>query len=574
MKSYSVLFLIVFALSFSCSDKKKQFEHAGGKISMCLESTFLTKEPSEIGDYYSQFILGQCFEGLTSMDPSNLTVRPQLAKSYKILNDRKTYVFELREDVLFHEHAGFGNRKLTPEDVVYTIEKACSKRVNDIPTTAYQMVFKGNLKGADEFFHGKAESISGLEVKGNVLTMHLLKEDINFLQKLSLPSCAILNSKLEDETSQIVGTGPFVLTESNIQPDQLILVKNQDYYLKDQQGNALPYLDTLQFFINSRKLRQLDLFEQGVTDLILGLPTSRITKMLEGRIEDFNSIPPLMVLHDNPQLVTNYYFFNLKDPRFQDVRVRKAFNHAINKYKIGQSILRNQYAELGNYGIVPPLENVMRGYDYKSVGQYACEFNPRKAKAFLAEAGYPDGEGFGSVTLRFDMNDVHSAIADEISKQISQTLNINVNIDGSSFPQLTRDGDMGNGDLFRSAWSADYPSPESFLINFYGKLVPDNPEDNSYVNPSRYKSEKFDAYFEKARMSQKLTERMDYFSKADAELMKDAAIIPLWYNGEIQIVYSNVRNLRFNSMDLFVFREVYKKDWTKEEYLAKTKPAS
>jgi hypothetical protein len=53
-------------------------------------------------------------------------------------------------------------------------------------------------------------------------------------------------------------------------------------------------------------------------------------------------------------------------------------------------------------------------------------------------------------------------------------------------------------------------------------------------------------------------------------MMQDPPIIPLWYAGDIQIVYSNVRNLHFNALNMFVFKEVYKKDWTKEEYTKAT----
>ena len=566
----------VIILFFSCEKSRKQFEHAGGKVSMCLESTIVSTEPSEIGDFYSQSILGHCFEGLMSLDPESLSERPQLAKSYLIKDNGLTYEFELRDNVYFHD---FGDRrskrKLTTDDVIYTVEKACSKSVNDIPTTAYSMVFKGSLIGADDFFNGKAKKIKGLEVKGNLITFRLLQEDQNFLQKMGLMCCSILSKELDPEKAdRIIGTGPFILHSTNIQPDQLILLKNEEYYMNDQAGNALPYIDTLQIILNSKKLRQLDLFEKNEIDIILGLPTSRITKMLEGRIDDFNSEPPLLVLHDNPQLVTNYYYFNILEPRFQDKRVRKAFNHAIDRDKLGQSILRNQYAELGVYGMVPPIRDVFRTYDFDGLKKLGYAHDPEKAKKLMAEAGFPNGEGFGSVTIRFNIDDVHSAIADEIAKQLRRTLNINVNIDGSTFPQLTRDADRANGSLFRSGWSADYASPESFLVNFYGKLVPENPDDNSYVNNSRYKSAIFDSYFEKGRNSEKLTDRLKYFSLADKELLKDAPFIPLWYNGEIQIVYSNIRNLHFNAMDLFDFRDVYRKDWTKEEYLQSRKRAS
>jgi ABC-type oligopeptide transport system substrate-binding subunit len=350
----------------------------------------------------------------------------------------------------------------------------------------------------------------------------------------------------------------------------VVLLKNEDYYLKDKDGNALPYLDKLEFVFENRKLEQLDMFENHETDLILGLPTSRIAKMLEGRIGDFNSKPPVLVMYDNPLLSTQYYFFNMSDPRFKDPRVRQAFNYAIDREKIGRDVLRNQYNELGYYGIVPPIYSIFKGYDFDKIKEVCYSYDPEKAKKLLAEAGYPNGEGFGSVNLRFNIDEKHSAVADEFAQQIFQNLNINVNIDGSSFDQKDADGASGNGQIFRSAWYGDYANPETFLINFYGKLVPSDPSVPSTINQSRYSNPLFDHFFETAKNSDRKPEAMENYAKAERILMQDPPIIPLWYMGDIQIVYSNVRNLHFNALNMFVFKDVYKKDWTEEEYTKAT----
>jgi ABC-type transport system substrate-binding protein len=108
--------------------------------------------------------------------------------------------------------------------------------------------------------------------------------------------CAsITSSKRKDSknSKELIGTGPYRLstfTQGN--PPKMVLVRNDDYYEVDAEGNALPYLDSITFYFQNRKLDQLEMFENHQTDLILGLPTSRITKMLEGRIKDFNSKPP------------------------------------------------------------------------------------------------------------------------------------------------------------------------------------------------------------------------------------------------------------------------------------------
>ena len=184
----------------------------------------------------------------------------------------------------------------------------------------------------------------------------------------------------------------------------------------------------------------------------------------------------------------------------------------------------------------------------------------------MAEAGYPNGEGFGSVELRFNINDIHSSVADEFSKQIAQVLGVNINIDGSTFEQLQKDWETGNGDIFRMGWSADYPSPETFLMNFYGKFVPENPNEASKLNYSRYKNPIFDQFYEAGKAAPRKTDQMINFSKAEIALMEDPPIIPLWYTGDIEITYSYIRDFHFNALNSYDFTRVYLNEWTAAEY--------
>jgi oligopeptide transport system substrate-binding protein len=567
------IIVVLSVLLYSCGgSEKKVFEYAGGSLQIAIDVEPSTHISREVNDYYSAALLSQVMEGLVSMDPKSLKINPQIASEWKVSADGLTYSFVLRNDVKFHANPLFkseADRKLTMNDVVRSVEKACSKNEKGEPTHAYVFLYKDLLKGANEFFEGKRNSIDGLDVNGNTVSFELLKQDDNFLAKMTNVCAAISSAKVIDQgkESELIGTGPFLFTGyASGDVRKAILLKNDEYYLQDEEGNALPYLDSLVFVFQGRKLDQLELFENKQLDLITGLPPSRITKMLEGRIKDFNSSPPLFVMHDNPLLFTNYYFFNMTDPRFENVKVRQAFNYAIDREKLGREVLRNQYYELGYYGIVPPISSAFRGYDFKLVKQASYIFNPEKAKKLLADAGYPNGKGFGSINLRYNIGDVNSAVADEVAQQLFQVLNINVNIDGSTFEQKDTDASMAKGDVFRSAWAGDYPNPESFLSNFYGKYVPETKEQPSRLNQSRYQNELFDQLFEQAKNSTKLSEAMSYYAKAEKVLMQDPPIIPLWYSGDIQIVYSDVRNLHFNALNMFNFREVYKKQLTAEEY--------
>lgn len=574
---YLTSFLLIGLVLASCSSDRKQFENAGGTFTMAVDylpSTFIS---NEVTDVYSQTVLSQIMEGLVSFNPQDLSLQPQLASKWKVMQDGAMIVFTIRDDVYFHEHELFASkadRRMTPEDVIFSIEYACRPNKEGNPTSAYLTLFAGQLKGATEFFEGKAKTISGLSSKGNEVSFTLVQPDPTYINKLAQINAAIVSRKIVTgkKETDLIGTGPFCFDQiAQNDQEEVILVKNTDYYELDSKGNALPYLDSVVFVVEPKKLEQLEMFENNELDIITTLPTSRIAEMLEGHIADFNSQPPLMVLYNNPLLVTNYYFFNMLDPRFQDVRVRQAFNYAIDRKELANSVLRNQYYEYGIYGITPPIGSLFKGYDFKGIREVSYDYNPEKAKQLLAEAGYPEGEGFGNVNLRIDIKDLNTAVAEEVAQQIHDNLGINVNIDGSTFEQRDEDASYARGDLFRTAWVADYSSPETFLANFYGKYVPATTKEASRLNQSRYVNPAFDAYLEKARSTKSRKDRYQLYAAAEKELMQNPPLMVLWYSNDFQLSYSKVRNLKNNAMGLLDLRQVYLKAWTKEEYLKSIK---
>lgn len=565
-------FAILLTLLNACSEHKKQFEFAGGTFATCIDNEPNSFIARNVTDIYSFQMISQIMEGLVSFNPDDLSLQPQLAKSWKVSDEGDVFTFTIRDDVYFHNHEMFSSesdRLMTMEDVLYSFEKSCKPNEEGNPSEAYLNLFQNQLKGAKEFFEGKSKSISGIKINGNTIEFTLINPDFNYVDKLANLNASIVSKKVDGSNAdnKLVGTGPFYYDRLvNKEEGKYILLKNQDYYLFDNKGNALPYLDTVLFYVQPRKLEQLEMFEQGQIQLISELPTSRITEMLESHMVDFNSQPPLMILYNNPLLITQYYFFNMQDERFKDVRVRKAFNYAIDRERLANNVLRNQFYEYGIYGITPPINSIFKGYDFSEIKKNGYQFNPTLAKKLLAEAGYPNGKGFGNVDLRLDVRDLNTAVADEFAQQIAEILGINVNIDGSDFVQRVADEKLGKGDMFRAAWIADYASPETYLNNFYGKLVPTDPKDPSPLNISRYNNPQFDTYLEDARKSSR-KDKNKLLLKAEIELMQNPPIIPLWYANNYIISYSKVRNLKNNPMQFLDLKQVYIKSWTKEEYL-------
>ena len=572
MKKFHLIILLSLLFTACEGFGKKQAIHSGGVFRMAIEANISTTIPRSVIDYYSEIVLNQIYEGLVSLDPETLQVRPQIAESYKISRDGLTYTFTLRNDVLFHENELFTSteeRVLKGEDVIHSFELICTKGENQEISRGYTFLFKDKVVGAEEFHAGNSKSIEGLTFKDGVLTIELIQPDPNFLVRLASINASICSKKmfLASKEKEIVGTGPFQYdVDLNTSKSVINLIKNEDYYLSDKDGNSLPYLDQLQFLIEPSKEKQLTLFEENKTDFILSIPASGITSILEGRIEDFNSVPPKLELRSNPLLLTNYYFFNMQEERFQNPKVRQAFNYAINRREMIVKVLYNQVQDNGMYGLVPPLRSIVRNYDFDEVKKYAYTYDLEKAKKLLAEAGYPEGKGFGEIVFKTNTGDIHVAIAEEFAKQIEKHLGIKVRIEASTYEVQNKAADYLSGDIFRTAWYADFNSPESFLQNFYGKVVPSDSTQPSTINQARYKNIHFDNYYERALRESKISNQMKYFSMAEMELLKDPPLIVLWYGEDNQVLYSNVRNLKENPLNQFNFREVYLKGMTKQEY--------
>ena len=253
---------------------------------------------------------------------------------------------------------------------------------------------------------------------------------------------------------------------------------------------------------------------------------------------------------------TEYYEMNLNSPALKDKRVRQAINYAIDRNGIIDKILKGEAYGPSENGITPP---TFRDYDINSIRGFT--YNVEKAKLLLAEAGYPGGRGFA--TLKLELNSggyKNTSVAFEIQKQLMDNLGINIDLEVVSFNQKIEDERYGRGDLFRTAWIADYPSPDNFLFLFYGANVPEDTSLPSYPNVTRYKSKQFDELYEKALASSDKKEAFQYLLQAESIMMEDAPIIPLWYNERYRLIKSDVRSYFTNAMNYRDFSQVYLKN--------------
>ena len=539
------------------TDEAKGGRVYGGCVRIAESEPYQSLYPISIVDATSSLLATQIHEGLVKFNTATLKIEPAIAEKWEVDPSGKKYTFHLRKGVFFADDECFSGgkgREVKASDFKYAFDLLCSKSADNLN---FGSTFKDRVAGANEFYDGKGKNDGIKALDDYTLEINLEHPSPVFIQILAEPTTAVIAKEAVDRYGKNlkVGAGAFVFDAARSSKDKVVLRRNDNFYGKDSLGNALPFLDSVVVMFIPTKEQELALFKEGKLDLITSLPSQSIKEMVETQIKDFQAKPPKYLLDNSAEMITQYYTFNVSRPPFDNPDVRKAFNYAINRKKIVEEVLNNQAFGPGTNGITPPTF-LRDGYDISKIQGY--DYNPEMAKKLLAKAGYPNGRAFPPVKIILNSGGAkHSNIVVEVQKQLLEVLNVNVDFDVVPMSQKLEQSQMGQMDIVRDAWIADYPSPESFLSIFYGANVPADPNQKSYPNTARYKSAMFDKYFAMGRDAISKDSSMVYFMKAEQTLMNDAPIIVLWYDGNYRLTQYSVRNAFNNAMRYRNFAEVY-----------------
>lgn len=545
------------------ADQRKVSPKSGGVFRVAESMPVTTLFPRILTGQTEGLVASQIHAGLTALDSRTMKVVPALAEKWDISPDGKTITFHLRKGVHFQKDKCFGDGagpELTAKDVQYTLESLCTHSPDNYH---FATVLKDRVVGANDYYaqstNGKPSGgIKGVKVPDNyTISVELTNPSSDvFLEILSNPVASILNETAVNAYGKEckVGAGPFMYNEAST-GDRIVLTKNPDYYGTDSAGYALPYLDSVVISIFPTIEDALVQFEKNNVDLLNTLPSGRIKDIVEKNIKDFESHPPRFVLDRKAEMISQYYTFNLKKAPFDNVKVRQAINYAIDREKIVENVLQGQAFGAASHGITP---NVFQGYDIGQIEGYT--YDPAKAKKLLAEAGYPGGIGFPSINVLVNSGSSrNTSVIAEIQKQLKDVLNINASFESLPNGQKYDLELHGKGDIYRDAWVADYPSPESFLALFVGDDVPASADAPSFPNSCRYQNPAYDALYKKGRDANNRDTSYKYFMEAEKLLVKDAPLIPLWYEGAYRMLSNKIGGFYANPMRYYNLTGVYVK---------------
>ncbi len=548
----------LFSILVSCTNEEqpvraKGGRYYGGSFSFISPERVTNLFPLATNDVHSQRVNAQVFETLLRINGKSMKTEPGLAESYSFDARKNEYTFNLRKDVLFHEDDCFDHvsRELTAEDVKFTLEMACS----GLEINKMGAVFSGRIKGADEFYKKTRTRLNPRGVTGiraidkYTLAIRLEKPFIGFEQLLTMSTLGVFSQKAyefyaKNIVMHPIGTGPFRLNK--LDNDGLVLLKNTEYWRKDNFGNRLPFIDQIYMRYNPNKKDELRAFHNKEIDFVLQIPVDEIDHVL-GTLKEAKSGKNVRHrLFSQSSLSLEYIAFSCRKGIFSDPRIRLALHQGIDRKKLIDEWLKGEgWPAIG--GAIPEIGSFKRTLEEKK-----DLTNLSAARELLNQAGYPNGIGFPEQKMyvnAYKGSSVHR-MCQGIVDQWQKNLGITVKIVLCTLDERNNAIATGKASIWRSGWVADYPDPENFLTLFYGRSEKGSTK-------TGYFNQRYNTALDNALSETDPTKRNSLLKFCDQLIIAEAPVSPILTNDFLVMVNSRIRNFETNPMELIDFSTIF-----------------
>jgi len=477
-----------------------------------------TLDPALCTDAASAGYIVEIFSGLVTLD-SELKVVEDIAESYDISPDGRTYTFHLREGVTFHN-----GKEVEASDFKYSIERAAD------PQTCSQVAeaYLGDIVGVKEKLRGETDEVSGVRaVDGKTLEITIDAPKAYFLAKLTHPTAFVVDredvASGSDWWQHPSGTGPFKLEEWQ-EGQRIVLERNEHFYRGVAKLERVTYLlrgDSMMIYEDD----EVEITQVGTADI-------------ERVLDPTNPLNRELVIA--PELSVSYIGFNTAMPPFDDGKVRQAFCHAVDKDKIIEVLLKDTVSPAA--GILPP---GMPGYSEQVEG---LSYDVVRAEQLIAESSYHDG--LPPVVLSVQaVGATVSSVNTAIARMWQESLGVEVSIEGVEWETFLEDMREGRFQAFEIGWIADYPDAENFLdLLFHSESVENH---TAYSNPE------VDELLEKARVEGDFDARLAIYQEVEQSIVADAPWLPLWFGQSYYLVKPEVKGFFPAPMVIPVLMDVW-----------------
>jgi len=470
-------------------------------------------------------------EGLVLKDSKTLEPRPGVAKSWEVSEDGRVYTFYLRDNARWSN-----GDPHNAHDYVWSWWRALQPALGNLYAYMYF-----SIENAKEYYEGEITDFDQVGVKA--LDDHRLQVTLKnptpyFLQLLDHYSLYPVHrptvEKFGDADERgtrwtyegnLVGNGAFQLLEWKINR-RVVVERNPNYWDADSVR-----LNKIIFYPTENAITEERMFRAGQLHYSGTVPADKVATY-QSRNDP--------ALHIDPYLGTYFYRLNVRVPHLQDKRVRRALGMTIDREKIAQRILKA--GQIPAYAMTPP--NTM-GYFPES----DLEFNPEAAKQLLAEAGYPNGEGFPATEILYNTSEGHRKIAVAIQQMWKTHLNIDVKLLNQEWKVYLNSVSGRDYEIARAGWIGDYVDPNNFLDMFLC---------NGGNNRTGWCNEEYDRLIlEEAPTAKTHDQRLAIFTAAEKMLLEDMPVIPIYIYTSNNLVNTSVKNFNDNILNQPSFKEIY-----------------
>lgn len=491
-------------------------------------------EPQEIDPHMTtgipEFHIQQAlFEGIVSKHPATLSIQPGVAESWDISDDQLTYTFHFRKNARWSN-----GDPVTAQDFIYSWERALRPELGSL--YGYMFTY---IKNADAFFKGKIDDFSEVGVKA--LDEHTLQVELQaptpfFLQLLDHHSYypvhpptiekfggMIKRGSQWSRPGNFVGNGPFVLKDWKL--NYILTVKKSPTYWDANKVS----LNGIHFYPIQNRSTEERMYRAGQLHITEELPNEKVAIYKKTDPESLNI---------TPWLGTYFYRFNTKVKPLDDKRVRRALSMSINRPQIVENVTKG--GQIPAYNFTPP-DTI--GFTAEAKFEYDVE----AARALLAEAGYPNGEGFPKLDILYNTDESHRLVAIAIQQMWKQALNVNITLVNQDWQVYLDSETRGNYQISRAGWIGDYADPNNFL---------DMLLTGGGNNRTGWGSAEYDALIAAAAKAVTNEERFKYFQQNEQILVDEAPVMPIYTYTKVYLIHPSVSGWEANILDQHPYKYV------------------
>ena len=531
------VFVILLCMAFSACGGLKNSDNGNGTMTLCVGAYPDSVDPALNSAVDGGTYIVHVFSGLVGFEQDKggkMVLIPdcatELPTGVATADGKTAYTFKLRDGLKWSDGSDH-----TAADYVYS-----ALRVLTPETTAqYVNMISDYVVNAQEYYDGtaSAEDVGIKALDDTTLEFTLKAPCPYFVDMVSMwvydpvqqATIEANGDKWTTQAETYVCNGPFKITEMKM-GESFVLEKNENYW--DAENVTLDKI-TYRYILDTSTA--LTAYENGEVDGVRSIPSSDYARL---KAENAG-------VQVYPSYGTVYYDINCAKAPYDNALVRKALCLAIDREALINNVA--QVEAQPAYSFLAP-GYVVDGADItegRSDYELSSTADPEAAKAALAEAGYPDGEGFPTVQLSFYSDDNVKKIAEAIAEMWETNLGISVEVSSADWAVFYDAVQSGDYDVAAMGWSADYVNPMSFLPLLYTGDV---------TNNVFYSNEEYDAIVDQVKVEKDSAKFVELVMQADAVASAEYPVLPLYYKSNNFLLKDYVQGVYMTSSSNIYFK--------------------